>query len=129
MLPNCLRPVIAFPLIPRSAVASAGEARLERLTGELGDGLALGGGDRGGPVAQRRGHPEGDLRRTGRLTGERRPAIGSAHVLEDLAGDPLGESLAAREPHVLAPEVDVGTDGGLPGDPWARAGAAGVRRE
>lgn len=50
--------------------ASAGEERLERLTGELGDGLSLGGGDRSRPVAQLCGDPKGDLGRAGRLTRE-----------------------------------------------------------
>jgi len=55
---------------------------LQGLAGELGNGLALSGGDGSGALTQGCGDPERDLRRGGRA-GQGRPASGAAHLLDE----------------------------------------------
>src|SRR3954465_6984163 len=78
-----------------------GAPRLERLAGELGDGLALPGGDLGGAVADAGGDAEGDARRNCGLSREGRAAAAAPDLLDDLRGPLLGQPGPISQPDVI----------------------------
>jgi len=79
---------------------------LQGLAGELGNGLALAGGDGSGALPQGCGDPERDLRR-GSRAGQGRLARGAAHLLDDVLGDLRGEPGATRQAQILLGQVGV----------------------
>src|SRR5215218_6729214 len=92
---------------PSEEVRLPGDPRLERLAGELGDGLALPGGDLGGAVADARGDTEGNARRNCGLSREGRAAAAAPDLLDDLRGPLLGQPGPIGQPDVVLVQVDV----------------------
>jgi len=86
-----------LPRLSQSPAIGRGDAVFECLAGQFRDRLALSCGNRGSAVSDGWRDAEGDLRRSGCLTRQRRSAGVAAELVDDLVSNLIGEPGAVRQ--------------------------------